>query len=156
MEELPIVIPPVQNQDAAIVIAEANQKRVRILKRRSTAQLQSDLPPPLDDAWDEIYLGRIIYEAPNYRTMNWGNVGGMSPEEMSAYLQSVKNRYDDWCSHMSKNDFESMSLCVDICRGMGIKEAMSRHHIGYNTVLKRLVSGLKEYCRLSGWKVLDR
>lgn len=143
--------------EGTVNVQARDLKHAFIVRRKSTADLQDELravSPRLDDAWNEIGAAPAALKADaiGFRAMNWGRVGGMSGEELSAYMIDVKARYLKWTAHMTKSAQLSMFICQRVCQDAeALRKVRDDMGMGYERARGMLFHGLNQYSILAKW-----
>lgn len=144
-------------EDKEIIAVErhvSGERKARaFLMRKGLASVMERLTNSQQDAMVEIALAPRFIETPNLKTASYGSVAGMSPEDLSVWKMDVLKRYGEWKKLMFLNSPITLSICQRVCQFEDpIENIRKEERIGYETAVKLLVYGLKEYTIISGWE----
>lgn len=152
-EDDPIVVPPIQNEEAEIFIREATQKNTVIFQRKWIVNLRESLDPPLQSAMDRVAEAPRLYDNPGgVRVMNYGHVNGGQPQDLTPAQIDRRKMYEGWRGHLWSLSPISLSVCVRVCQDeVTPKKIAEQESVRHETISKLLAYGLGEYAVLAGW-----
>lgn len=147
-----IVIPPVQNKEAAVIRRETTQTNIGYFMRKVVRDTLAKTNDTLQDAAIEIAIGRTLYDNPGgFRMMSYGRIKGLSQEDLKAYQITIKKRYEAWHGAL-KDRNEVILLVKEICQDeKSIDFVRKEFKISEKTAFQWLQEGLNEYALIAGW-----
>lgn len=157
-DKFPIINPPVQNPDAAILHRETDQKNIGYFQRKVIANLLSNLNNTLQDAAVHIGDAPQLYDAPGqYALMHFSRIteegrgGGpaWTPEDLQNFIIKRKALYTAW-----RKDCPPMpiSVCERVCQQeISLRQIAFEERFRRSEALALLQYGLNRYAIVAGW-----